>query len=272
MILLLVAGCSGSSTDEPPGLTYAALGDSYVSGTVGQGAELCQRLSGRYPALVARAVKASRFADASCGGATTQDIVEPANRAGRSVAAQLDDVPTSSDVITVGIGANDRALYPSIFYGCFIETTRTDKACDSALASATSGMTAIRQSVSATLSAVRAHAPKAEVILVGYLRIAPATGACPALGPAARVHQFATVEDLMARAQATAAKEAGVRFVDVHAASAGHDSCSKDPWTNPLTAVGGDGIVLHPRSAGMKAVAALVEPYVERAARSARQG
>jgi lysophospholipase L1-like esterase len=263
--LALLGACdSVPDSTTKAGTMYVALGDSYVSGAVGQGTGRCGRSKGSYPNILARNLRPATLRDASCGGATTGDVLAQSERAGQTLPAQLDDVPADSDVVTLGIGANDGNLYPAIFYACFIPGTRNDAACAAALAKSPAILTTTRQSIVATIDAIQAKAPGAEVILVGYLRLAPDSGGCPALGAGVeRVRQFAAVEALLAQTQAAAAKEAGVTFVPVHDESAGHDACAKDAWTNGLAPQHGDGILLHPRAAGMKAVAGMVQPYVK---------
>lgn len=260
-VLALTSACDSQPKAGPSeGTTYVALGDSYVSGAVGQSTGSCGRSKGSYPKLLGRALKPDTFRDASCGGATTADVISPTDRAGRSLPAQLDAVPANSDLVTLGIGANDGNLYPAIFYACFIEQTRKPAACTKALAQTPTILATTRMGIVATIRAIQQRAPRAEVVLVGYLRIAPDSGDCPALGAdVTQVRQFAEVEKLVAETQAAAAEETGVTFVPVRDKSEGHDACAEDAWTNALTSEPGDGILLHPRAAGMVAVAKLVE-------------
>ncbi len=56
-----------------------------------------------------------------------------------------------------------------------------------------------------------------------------------------------------------AARAADVKFVDLRQVSEGHDVCAgSDAWVNGTTKVPGDGAILHPNQAGMRAVADLV--------------
>ena len=41
----------------------------------------------------------------------------------------------------------------------------------------------------------------------------------------------------------------------MHAASAGHDVCSDEPWVNGQTTVEGEALAYHPFAEGMEAVA-----------------
>ena len=276
VVLGALSACNDSVPQPPPksAAMYVALGDSYVSGAIGKGAGTCGRGKDNYPHLVARKLRPITIRDASCGGATTANVLTDSPLAGTTLPAQLDDVPPGADVVTLGIGANDGNLYPAIFYGCFIQSRlRTAAACGRALAKAPAILATTEQSIVSTIRAVQAKAPQATVVLVGYLRLAPDSGDCPALGADTTVvRQFAQVEALVAKTQAAAAKKAGVPFVPVRDESAGHDACAEDAWTNALTAKPGDGILLHPSAAGMKAVSRLVEPYVKDALDSAREG
>ncbi|MEV7398335.1 SGNH/GDSL hydrolase family protein [Aeromicrobium sp. NPDC092404] len=270
---LVLGACTGSDPEQATQSVpmYVALGDSYVSGAIGKGAGTCGRGDDNYPHLVARALRPMTVRDASCGGAGTANVLSSAPLAGTTLPAQLDDVPADADLVTLGIGANDGNLYPAIFYGCFIESQiKSATACGRALAKAPTILATTRTSIVSTIDAVRRKAPRAEVVLVGYLRLAPDSGDCPDLGAGQlQVRQFAQVEALLAQTQAAAAEEAGVPFVPVHERSAGHDACADDAWTNALTAERGDGILLHPRAAGMEAVARMLEPVL--ADTSARQ-
>ncbi len=111
------------------------------------------------------------------------------------------------------------------------------------------------------LDDVRAKAPKATVLLVGYLRIMPESGSCPTIGiPAADAAAVAGAEQALDQALADAARQADVPYVSMRGASRGHDACAgAKAWTNGGTVTDDDGIAFHPRLAGMQAVARAVE-------------
>ena len=176
LTLAMLAACDGGSTPDPTtkaATMYVALGDSYVSGAIGKGSGTCGRGKDNYPHLVARKLRPITVRDASCGGAGTANVLSSAPLAGATLPAQLDDVPADADVVTLGIGANDGNLYPAIFYGCFIQSRlRTAAACGSALAKAPAILATTKQRIVSTIQAVQAKAPRAKVVLVGYLRLA----------------------------------------------------------------------------------------------------
>jgi hypothetical protein len=116
--------------------------------------------------------------------------------------------------------------------------------------------------VEKALDRVKRRAPRATVLLVGYLRLAPADGRCPELPFAPG--DYATgieVSRALNEALATAAERADVGFVDMYAASEGHDICADEPWVNGAQTLQDQALAYHPFAAGMEAVA---ERIVER--------
>ncbi|KRC64139.1 hypothetical protein ASE12_04785 [Aeromicrobium sp. Root236] len=277
-VAALLAGCS-SAPDQPapsssttvtptpsrtPALpavrSYVALGDSFTAGpglaALGAGGELCLRSDHNWPSLLAQRLDATSFTDVSCAGATTHDVL---HQAGGPVGArpQIAAVRAGTDLVTVGIGGNDGNLFASLISAC----TGGQGAC--APFSRDSAPRILHQTVSdiaTVLDDVRAKAPKATVLLVGYLRIMPDSGTCPTIGiPAADTAAVAAAEEALDQALADAARNAGVPYVSMRKASRGHDACAgARAWTNGRTVRDADGIAFHPRLAGMQAVARAV--------------
>jgi len=251
-----------SRTPEPPTVrSYVALGDSFTAGpglaTLRDGGELCLRSDHNWPSLLARRLGATSFTDVSCAGATTHDVL---HHAGGPIGAQaqIAAVKAGTQLVTVGIGGNDGNLFASLISAC----TGGQGAC--APFSRDSAPTILHQTVTdiaAVLDDVRARAPKATVLLVGYLRIMPDSGTCPTIGiPAADTAAVAAAEKALDQALADAARDAGVPYVSMRKASRGHDACAgARAWTNGRTVRDADGIAFHPRLAGMQAVARAVE-------------
>lgn len=251
---------STSPTPAPDGPRYVALGDSFTAGPgivpIERDSGLCIRSLKNYPRLVASSIGARSFTDVSCSGATTDDVLRP----GLDV-AQLDAVSRTTELVTIGIGGNDSGLFASLSRAC-----TSDAASCSAYVRDT--LPSVLRSTSAhvvsTLRAVEAKAPDAQVLLVGYLRIAPETGTCAGLGGSALdAAGVAEGEKSLDAMLAAAARTAGATYVSLSAASRGHDACAgEQAWTNGLQPAADDGITLHPRESGMKAVAAEVEKAV----------
>ncbi|MEV7396807.1 SGNH/GDSL hydrolase family protein [Aeromicrobium sp. NPDC092404] len=276
--LALLAGCS-STSDEPqepaattstpaprPSATpdlpavrsYVAIGDSFTSGPglaeLRDDGAFCLRSDHNWPSLLARALRPASFDDVSCAGATTYDVLQP----GRGAAAQIDAVRPSTDLVTVGIGGNDGNLFASLVSSC----SGGGGTCRPFLRdSAPAILDETVGRIAKVLEDVRARAPKATVLLVGYPRIMPDSGTCASVGiPAADTAAVAGAEEALDRSLAAAARQVGVPYVSVRDASRGHDACAGDrAWTNGADVRDEDGIAFHPRRAGMAAVARAVQ-------------
>jgi lysophospholipase L1-like esterase len=265
VILTLVSACGrGTSPNER---AYVAIGDSYVSGPALGGrldanARMCQRSDRNYPHLVAKDLKHTNLIDVSCGGATTVTVgVGRTAAQGGVLKPQLDALTPKTKLVTVGIGANDGGLLLGMFISCLVKTTATDAKCASfADIYAPRVYPGIRNNVAATLTKIQQRAPHARVLLVGYLRIVPDSGDCPAL-PITEANRASAmkVEVALTQALQDAARSKDVPFVDVRKISHGHDVCAgKKAWVNGTINVRGNGAILHPTEAGMRAVAGQV--------------
>ncbi|WGL52333.1 SGNH/GDSL hydrolase family protein [Nocardioides sp. BP30] len=253
------AGTAGGTAG--PAITggYVALGDSYSAApgvpTV-QFASGCVRSTNNYPHLIAAALPGLALTDVTCSAATTSSLSAAQHTAAAlslHVPPQLDALSATTRYVTVGIGGNDVGLFNALV-GCM---TKGD--CKATYGDqADSAVETIGEHVTAALQAVHAKAPHAEVALVGYPQLVPASGSCAALplqeADRAFLHQlFIDISQRMAQA----AKDADARFVDVLDASRGHDICSADPWINgPHNTA--QAFAFHPFEEEQRAVAALV--------------
>jgi lysophospholipase L1-like esterase len=264
MMLVLVAACAGSG-DE--GSRYVAIGDSYVSGPQilpldGEAPE-CARSTRNYPHIVADRREGTRLTDVSCGGATT-DMVKDGRTTPNGAARdepQLDAVTSTTRLVTVGIGANDAGLYLGLYVSCLIKASATDAKCARFSDEyAPTVYPTISDNVAGILASIEERAPRARVLLVGYLRIVPDAGDCAELRMSeTRRAKAMQVEVALDRVLRGVARAADVTYVDVRAASRGHDVCAgKDAWVNGTANVPGDGALLHPNKKGMREVARLV--------------
>ncbi len=261
-----VPATAPTPTPEPD-FKYVALGDSFVAGGgIATTTTACQRSDHNYPALLAKSLDVDSFVDVSCGGATTTDVLESSTPPGnKKVPAQLDAVDADTDLVTIGIGGNDSGLTAKVAYGCFFARSNAPAACRSTLTTVPALLTTTQRNVTETLKAVKARAPKARVLLVGYLRILPGSGMCPAIPVDPDLLKMAaTVEADLDDTLETAAQDAGVDFISLRSMSTGHDACAGEAaWVNGVTAAEGDGILLHPRASGMEAVAKNLRSYVQ---------
>ncbi len=84
------------------------------------------------------------------------------------------------------------------------------------------------------LAAIRNRAPDARILVVGYPRLLSDSEGCRDRFPVARgdVDYSRRSFDRLIETVEAAAADAGVEYVDVAAASEGHDLCSDEPWIN----------------------------------------
>ena len=126
LTVLLVVLLGGLGTKDPEGPTYhhyVAMGDSFTAAPyvpLNDVAYGCNRSSNNYPHLVARALHIDDLKDRSCTGAQTVDLYGRGQRTadGQSVAPQFTALSARTDLVTVGIGANNGRLYARMATVC----------------------------------------------------------------------------------------------------------------------------------------------------------
>ena len=266
------SGPFASSTPTRPELTgsydeYVALGDSYTAGPLiapeDPNGEVCARSLANYPHLLATRLEVETLHDVSCSGASTAALTRPQTGLFGTNAPQLGALAESTDLVTLGIGGNDFAVFGRLVTGCArARSTDPEGApCAERLAGVTDDFGQTRERVADALEEIRRRSPDAEVLLVGYPQLAPTQGACPDVLPFADGdYAFARhVERELNQALQEAARSADVKFVDVAGPSAGHDACAGDEaWVNGSRTVEGRALSYHPFERGMTAVADLV--------------
>jgi lysophospholipase L1-like esterase len=286
VLALLLAGCSGStsplrpdkpsSTVEPrvvspsPGAgagrfqRYVAMGDSFSAGPLIPTTDLaggCARSDHNYPSLVAERLGVRTFVDVTCSGARTADLTQVQPTFGDArIPPQARALTDKTDLVTIGMGGNDLALFNTLVRVCTQVAGRDPTGSPCARELATRGVdldTATRTisaHVAAALRETKRRAPKATVVLVGYLRLVPDRGTCPGLPLADGDYAVGRrIGEALSRAQHSAATATGVRFVDMYAKSRGHDICSSDPWVNGRVTDRQRALSFHPFESGMKA-------------------
>lgn len=264
--LAATAGCSSTPAparlvEKPvPFANYVSLGDSYVSGPfiapAAKGAPPeCVRSGANYPSFLAAYLKVKTFTDASCGGAETADLYASQSRrlgipqnAKTATPAQLDALRPSTDLVTLGIGGNDFGLFQNL-----VGSSITSKGLATRLREAD----AVGPLVERALSQIHRRAPRARVVVVGYLRVLPVQGSCPGLPLKVEDRKRAdSIERRINSSLAKAAKNRDATFVDSYALSKGHDACAgKEAWVNGAQNILFRAAAFHPFREGMDAVA-----------------
>lgn len=256
------------AVDNPPVSIkrYVALGDSFTAAPLVPNTDLaggCFRSDSNYPALVAERLDVDRLVDVSCSGAETANLTEPQQTVqDATVPPQLDVLGPRTDLVTIGIGGNDFELFSTLVATCArLRSEDPDGSpCADELESQGIDLVATARRVSgrvtSALREIKDRAPKAEVVLVGYPRLTPPRGSCEDLGFAENDNAFGErVSRALNSALARAARRTGVEFIDMYAASEGHDVCSDEAWVNGRRTVRGEALAFHPLAEGMEAVA-----------------
>jgi lysophospholipase L1-like esterase len=206
-------------------VNYVALGDSYASG-VGAGnyyssSGSCDRSPNAYPALWAAADSPSSFTFAACSGAKTTDVVK----------SQLSALSASTTLVSVTAGGDD-AGFSSIMETCVLEST------SSCLSAVSQGEAFVNNQLPALLNTmladIRADAPSARIVLVGYPELYDlSVPICIGLSSADHTALDQAADDLD-NALANAAAQNGDVFADVRSQFAGHELCDGAGWLNSV--------------------------------------
>ncbi|WP_330467769.1 SGNH/GDSL hydrolase family protein [Micromonospora zamorensis] len=267
-VLLTVA--TPASAAVPAG-RYVALGDSYAAGPlIPTQVDLnCLRSNRNYPSLVATAASSSSFADVSCSGATTEDILSGGSGAlGIALPPQLNAVTSNTSLVTVQIGGNDIG-FSGIITDC-AEASLSSPLGSPCKNRFTAGgvdqlqarIVAATPKVTAVLQAVRRAAPGARVVVLGYPAILPDSGyGCWPVVPIAYqdVPYLRGVEKSLNAMLASAAGANGATYADVYTPSIGRDMCksSGTRWVEGLVPQNA-AAPFHPNARGEQGMATAV--------------
>ncbi|MBM7410677.1 lysophospholipase L1-like esterase [Clavibacter michiganensis] len=287
-LLLIATGCTAPDVVLPTApaapLRVVSLGDSYSTGT-GPAQPLpgdpgvCGRTVASSVRVAAADVGAD-LVDAACDGASTGDLAAPRERGGQTVPAQLDALADGADVVLVRLGGNDLG-FPALVGGCLARDPAGPVAagpttCVDALAPA-GGTDAVRARIEGEVAPrlgeafarIRAAAPDARIVAVGYLTVLgdpdalPAEGCLRATASSAVNGQvlladrdaawLAGIQRELDGAIARAAADAGARFVDQETPTAAHGACAGDAGDPYVAGLGGSAgdVPLHPNAAGL---------------------
>ena len=242
-------------TEVTSDIDYVALGDSFSAGpfitTMRTDPQGCARSRSNYPAFLADWLDVASYTDVSCSAAVTADLYEPMQMFdGNTTGPQLDAVSADTDLVTIGMGGNDFAIYDSLIRcqdgaSCPVEELKAD-------ARRVAGR--IEQAV----RRIQRAAPDASVYVVGYPDILPTEGTCNAVGVSAEVLGPVTeIAGLLNASIDKGATAAGATYIDMEAISDGHDVCAEGrSWVNGPRFRAGVAAPFHPKINGMRAVAA----------------
>ena len=261
--LALLAACA-TTPDIPVGAKYVALGSSFAAGAgipplANDRPARCGASALSYSRLLAAELGLS-LTDASCGGATTADVLNASNE----LPAQIDAITPDTRLVTITIGGNDLNYMGLLFAAsCHagVPSRRTEGTttgpCPPVPVPDASAFNTLENNLAALLMAVRDRAPEARVVLVQYLSLVPeqdcaAASLTPEHAAAARM-----VARALAQASARAAEHAGAEVLPMDRLSLGHTACDAEPWVRGLSADfdAAQGAPWHPSPAGHAVIA-----------------
>ncbi len=246
----LVTGPGASARADTDALV--SLGDSYASGVGTRSYDTasgsCYRSPYAYP-VIAAARLGLDLAFAACSGARTSTVLN----------SQLDGLAITTDYVTVTVGGNDVG-FVDVITSCAPPWWASD--CHGAIDEAEHEIrTVLPARLDRLYAAIRAAAPNASVVVVGYPRLFMGED-CNAgtwFSPSEQ-RRLNAAADLLAQTTAARASVAGFTYVDPRAAFTGHAVCDEVEWVNGLSHPVRESY--HPNRAGQRGYAGLVDDHL----------
>lgn len=233
-------------------ISYSVMGDSYSAGS-GGGDEFggCGQSVNGYGTWVAASL-GTQFSNLACAGFTTEQV--------RTLEVPL--LAPNTTLITLTAGGNDIGWTAAI--AACLAPTSTEAVCKSAVANSVSLMKNLPKSVTSMLKAIKAKAPGARVLYLGYPRLfepqnMAALGYTPTQISGTKTLNAAA--DLLNGVLALSALSNRTAFVPVAYLFRGHGVPSSSPW---LTYPGGPNpFAFHPNADGYRyGYAAALRPFL----------
>lgn len=260
--VVLAPGAGAMPDPAPRDAQYVSLGDSFVAAgsfanSTTQG---CMQAPDDVGRLVAKKLRGVSFGDWACGGAATSDIT-----GGATMGPQVPGLGPSTKYVSVSIGGNDEDLFADLLANCLFSANCTPAVERSAMAKTDR----LAANLDTAYAAIREKAPNAEVVVLGYLRLAPddVTGCFAGVHPGPHGAAVANRVQKKLNAEVKAASErAGFTYLQPTDA-ASRTMCGPDGQRYvSLTGIGpGDaGIPVHPTLAGRRYSAGLIADAFKR--------
>jgi len=240
---LFAAVTATSAAEAASSVQYVALGDSYSSG-LGAGDYIsssgsCDRSTRAYPEQWADANAPASFVSVACAGATTADVIS----------SQVSALSARTTLVSITIGGND-AGFSSVMETCVLSSTST---CVNAVSNAEAFITSqLPGLLDTTLRTIRAHAPAAKIVVLGYpdLYDLPKSSTCIGLSTRDRTALNGGANDLDS-ALYEAAMANSDTFADVRLQFGGHEICDSGSWLNSVD-IFAISSSYHPNASGQK--------------------
>ncbi|GAA1907031.1 SGNH family lipase [Streptomyces sodiiphilus] len=215
----LFLGISVSTAAADPAAqsqVYVALGDSYSSGvgagSYDSGSGSCKRSNNAYPRLWANANNPAAFHFTACSGAKTNDVINN----------QLGPLNSSTTLVSISIGGND-AGFADAMITCVLQGTSS---CVNRVNQANAYIAnQLPARLDAVYSQIRAKAPNARVVVLGYPRMYKLNGSCwVGISETSRAAINGAADNIHAVTSQRAAAH-GFVYGDVRGTFAGHEIC-----------------------------------------------
>lgn len=245
-------------------LEYVAMGDSAAAGPLvpDQDPNLaCLRSDHDYPHVAAAALGAD-LTDVTCSGATTGDF---AGHQFGFEAPQYDALKTSTDLVSVTIGANDVGIAGQVIACINLLPEPIGLSCEDRLTAGghdrlAEAAQALAPKLGAALDEIHRRAPHAKVLVTGYGTYIRKGGCWPTQPIWGRDGDYlqaslGKLDDVIA----SQARTHDASYVDFAATSVGHDTCAapEDRYLEGLIPTA-PAAPLHPNARGMAAFGAAV--------------
>lgn len=226
LILPMVFSLLLTGPAHAAGPAYVALGDSYSSGNGAGNYDSasgdCHRSFSAYPYLWKNAHAPSSFADTSCSGAVTANVTNN----------QLGPLNSTTGLVSITIGGND-AGFSDVMTTCVVSS---DSDCVNRVNQAESfAQNTLPARLDAVYNAIRAKAPNAKVVVLGYPRMYTLNVFCVGLSDT-KHRKIDEAADVIDNVIASRAAAHSFVFGDVRSTFSGHELCSGDDWLHALVA------------------------------------
>ncbi|MBZ4522632.1 SGNH/GDSL hydrolase family protein [Mycobacterium avium] len=253
---------SASAQPAPKQLKYVAMGDSYAAAPlVPEPAPPlgCGKSTNDYPSVLARRLAPGDFTDVTCGGATTNDIMHHVEQTPAGpVPSQIDAVSSDTTLITVSIGGADIGLWPIVMH-CRASSPDAAPCTDQYRGEGDQLSARIDAQVpawAAMIDALKAKAPNARIIIVGYGTYMRPEGCFPEqpILPQDGAYLQSKIDEIDDR-QKELAVDKKIEYFDTRPLTIGHDVCAPpdDRYIEGYTVMH-PALPLHPNASGEAAI------------------
>ena len=241
----LAAGSGGTSQ-----LKYVSMGSSYAAGPgVGSpeaGSNPCLRSLSNYAHLLA-ARRGLNLVDVSCSGATTTNILH----------SQIDSVDADTRLVTVTVGGNDVNYVGNLLgYTCRHTGGANCKVVSDA--EVDQHFQALPGSLRRVVAEVHRRAPKARLVMIGYLPVLPGSGAPGCATVPLSLADRGRMQAIYSRLTHVIDDVPQDKLTTVLRSSmigSGHDACSAQPFVTAYQS----RVSYHPNQDGMDRLASALD-------------